>query len=43
MSNTENKAPEIPEQQDALSEEQLDQVSAGLNPQPLPPITDDHI
>jgi hypothetical protein len=43
MSNAENKAPEIPEQQEPLSEEQLDDVSAGLNPQPLPPIVRDHV
>jgi hypothetical protein len=41
MSNAENKAPEIPEE--ALNEEQLAEVSAGLNPQPLPPIVRDGI
>lgn len=37
MSNAENEAPEISEQEQALNEEQQDEVSAGLNPQPLPP------
>jgi len=43
MSNADNNAPEIPEQQAALTEEQLDDVSAGLNPQPLPPLVRDGI
>ena len=37
MPNAEKQVPETPEQEEALNEEQLDDVSAGINPQPLPP------
>jgi hypothetical protein len=37
MSNS-NESPEVPvSNEEELAEEQLDEVSGGLNPQPLPP------
>lgn len=41
MSDNTKKLNENPEPQEPLSDEQMEEVSGGLNPQPLPPIVDD--
>ena len=41
MSDTQKEVNYNPEQHEPLSDEQMEEVSGGLNPQPLPPIVDD--